>query len=572
MNVASRERPKFLRLAAVAVVLMVLMQCFMAQTPATAAPHPTFTQAGITYEVLTPADGEVGQVRITGSEYGQVASNLDLSGEVVHTWPANAPGESGSVLPADDVQRYKVTEIWEWAFYSRNLTSVALPSGLTQLGMYAFYDNRLTSVVLPDSLSSIPLAAFGWNQIREVQWPSSGLTAIGESAFSSNQMSEILVPQGVTSIEGSAFANNPATYIRIPASVTNIGQWSFSSTPNPCSFTAAVVVFEGNAPSLTSAATNRDPGDPCRAGESFFSGYGSTAGDALYFSASATGFEPLSEGKWQGYAAHAQQTQTVEFESSGGSAASAVTVMTADRLASLPTVTRAGHTFTGWYLDSALTQEFSLNSPVLSDLTLYAGWQQNFVEVSFAVNGGEAISPLSTPEGQPLADVPTPVREWYAFTGWYTDPELTESFDPGQAITENLTLYADWERELVTITFDVNGGESIDAVTAPAGEPLANVPTPVRDGHTFTGWFTNASFATPVDFALSLTQSATVYAGWLAVPAPVGPGGSPAAPASGLAQTGQGGNLAGWGMAGAALTLLGGALLLARGHRSRVQG
>ena len=41
-------------------------------------------------------------------------------------------------------------------------------------------------------------------------------------------------------------------------------------------------VFEGNAPSLTSAAANRNPDDPCRAGESFFSGYGSTASDTLY--------------------------------------------------------------------------------------------------------------------------------------------------------------------------------------------------------------------------------------------------------------------------------------------------
>lgn len=65
--------------------------------------------------------------------------------------------------------------------------------------------------------------------------------------------------------------------------------------------------------------------------------------------------------------------------------------------------------------------------------------------VSFETNGGSAIAPLTVQYGQPLTDVPTPVRVGCAFAGWYTDFDLTTPWEPGSPVTFDMTLYAAWQ-------------------------------------------------------------------------------------------------------------------------------
>lgn len=65
--------------------------------------------------------------------------------------------------------------------------------------------------------------------------------------------------------------------------------------------------------------------------------------------------------------------------------------------------------------------------------------------VSFETNGGSAIAPLTMQHGQPLTDVPTPVRAGYTFAGWYTDFDLTTPWEPGTPVTFDMTLYAAWQ-------------------------------------------------------------------------------------------------------------------------------
>lgn len=65
--------------------------------------------------------------------------------------------------------------------------------------------------------------------------------------------------------------------------------------------------------------------------------------------------------------------------------------------------------------------------------------------VFFETNGGSAIAPLTMQYGQPLTDVPTPVRAGYTFAGWYTDFDLTMPWEPGAPVTFDITLYAAWQ-------------------------------------------------------------------------------------------------------------------------------
>ena len=63
-----------------------------------------------------------------------------------------------------------------------------------------------------------------------------------------------------------------------------------------------------------------------------------------------------------------------------------------------------------------------------------------------------------------------------------------------------------------TVTFDSNGGSSVDAITV--AKNVAVLPTPTKSGYTFAGWYEEATFETPFTTDTDLTDHTTVYAKW----------------------------------------------------------
>lgn len=126
------------------------------------------------------------------------------------------------------------------AFYNcYNLSSVALPSGLTEISSLLFSSentakaNRLTSVTIPASVTQISEGAFkNASNLQTVTIPSgSQLTTIGKEAFQSCwALTSISLANAtnLTSIGKSAFANaQNLSSVTIPASVTTVGDSAF---------------------------------------------------------------------------------------------------------------------------------------------------------------------------------------------------------------------------------------------------------------------------------------------------------------------------------------------------------
>ena len=88
-----------------------------------------------------------------------------------------------------------------------------------------------------------------------------------------------------------------------------------------------------------------------------------------------------------------------------------------------------------------------------------------------------------------LPEDPTPTREGYKFFGWYFNPSYTRPYN-GEAITSDTSLYAKFIRESYTVTFNTDGGETIEPITAEYGTALSELEFPVieKPGHTFSGW------------------------------------------------------------------------------------
>ena len=150
-----------------------------------------------------------------------------------------------------------------------------------------------------------------------------------------------------------------------------------------------------------------------------------------------------------------------------------------------------------------------------------------FAIITFNANGGEGEMPaqkMTIGESQALMSNAF-TRAGYNFTGWNTAPDGSgTAYAEHQIINpqQNLTLYAQWKREPVVVTFDANGGSGSMEPQLFDPEVLQALPanTFTRDGHMFTGWNTapdgsGTSFNDQAEVMIG--GSLTLYAQWYAV-------------------------------------------------------
>ena len=218
----------------------------------------------------------------------------------------------------------------------------------------------------------------------------------------------------------------------------------------------------------------------------------------------------------------------ITFDSLGGSEVSPIQVKRGTKLPKPANPTRSGYTFTGWYTDEACTAAYDFSVPATGNLTLYAKWDVKEYTVTFHTGDGSPVEAQNVVHGgtavKPESD---PTREGCTFGGWYTDEACTEAYDFSAPVTGNLTLYAKWEAEAYTVTFNTGDGSQVEAQTVVHGGTAAKPESdPTREGCTFGGWFTDEACATAYDFGTPVTRDLTLYAKWTAIPSQPSGGGS----------------------------------------------
>jgi uncharacterized repeat protein (TIGR02543 family) len=210
---------------------------------------------------------------------------------------------------------------------------------------------------------------------------------------------------------------------------------------------------------------------------------------------------------------------TVALDAAGGSVSpSSVQAAYGAAVGALPTPALAGHTFLGWFTAAAGGAEVTAATAVTADATWYAHWEAAVRTVAFDACGG-SVSPLSVRvlHGAAAGALPVPVRTGYAFQGWFTAPSGGARADASVPVTADVTWYAHWAPDARTVAFDANGGAvSPSSVRVLHGAAAGALPTPVRVGHDFLGWFTAAAGGTRVTAATAVTADATWYAHWTA--------------------------------------------------------
>lgn len=100
----------------------------------------------------------------------------------------------------------------------------------------------------------------------------------------------------------------------------------------------------------------------------------------------------------------------------------------------------------------------------------------------FDSNGGSSIDNKIFKAGDKIElDLTPPTKDGYIFIGWEPNmPDIMPQYD--------VTLKATWEPNSYSITFDTEGGSSIDPLTLPYLEGLPEIEVPTKEGYIFGGW------------------------------------------------------------------------------------
>lgn len=223
---------------------------------------------------------------------------------------------------------------------------------------------------------------------------------------------------------------------------------------------------------------------------------------------------------------NATEACLVTYDANGGSTGTSSQMVTyGAAYGTLPTPTRTGYTFQGWFTAASGGSQVTSTTKVTSgDHTLYAQWKINTYKVTFKANKGKVKKKSSISRtvnyNAKVGSLPTPTRSGYTFLGWYTKKSGGSKISSSKVITGNVTYYAHWAKNSakVTIKLNKNGGKcSKSKITTTYGGKIGTLPTPTRSGYTFTGWYTKKSGGTKVTSTTKtkkILSTKTLYAHW----------------------------------------------------------
>ena len=262
-----------------------------------------------------------------------------------------------------------------------------------------------------------------------------------------------------------------------------------------------------------------------------------------------------------------------------------ITAQYTENNVTLPTPTKTGYTFDGWYTASTGGNKVTSPYTPTNDITLYARWTANQYRITFDADGGNVTpSTKQVTYDQKYGELPTPTKTGYTFEGWFMDDSTQITSNDTVKITEDKTLKAHWQGATYTLTVNPNGGtwngssaqqtvtgtynatKTIANPTAPSGYTVTlnndgtttqitqtktftgwtssgkgsisdttytfgdgdgtitaqykdddvTLPEPTKTGYTFDGWYTAATGGDKVNTSYKPTNNITLYARWTA--------------------------------------------------------
>lgn len=176
-------------------------------------------------------------------------------------------------------------------------------------------------------------------------------------------------------------------------------------------------------------------------------------------------------------------------------------VLYGDIISYLVPVVPEGYSFSGW--------DTTLELMPASDISVYGTWNTNSYTLKFINDLDETIETHAYPFHTDLSQIaiPTPTKTGYTFTGWDIEIPLSmPAFD--------LTLKAVFVINQYSITFETNGGSTLEMIIQDYDSDVIAPVNPSKDGYTFIGWFMDTELSMVYTFGKMTDQNIILYAKW----------------------------------------------------------
>ncbi|MGN0610496.1 MAG: PASTA domain-containing protein [Ruminiclostridium sp.] len=242
------------------------------------------------------------------------------------------------------------------------------------------------------------------------------------------------------------------------------------------------------------------------------------------------------------YVSKGKQTTTVNvsFDANGG----AVTQNSKDvtlgaEYGELPTATKTGETFIGWYTKAEGGERINASTTVTNSSahTLYARYSTNTYTVTFDANGGTvSTDSITVTYGATYGKLPTPTRKGFSFKGWSTAVHGGSLRGKNDVVKEDHTLYAIWDRLVIFYADNIfmpcfDGEENVHKGIWEEFQGSCAVeyyqfewynsncifPYAEKEGYIFDGWYTSEKGGTKIESFNEITEAEqNLYAHWKA--------------------------------------------------------
>ena len=256
-----------------------------------------------------------------------------------------------------------------------------------------------------------------------------------------------------------------------------------------------------------------------------FAGWSTTANGSVAFTDGQSVKNLAPEGSITLYAVWlADNERVITFEGNGVVVNPSTMIVTVgDAYGALPTLTRAGYTFDGWFtaLENGTRVETTTTVPQGANHTLYAHWTINIYNVVLNENGGNNVDDLTYTVETTTLTLPTLTRAGYTFNGWFTAEVAGTKVESTDILSKlgNQEYYAQWTAITYNVVLNENGGNNVDDLTYTVETTTLTLPTLTKANYVFTGWFTAEVGGTKVEATdiLSKLGNQEYYAQWTAI-------------------------------------------------------
>ncbi len=172
-----------------------------------------------------------------------------------------------------------------------------------------------------------------------------------------------------------------------------------------------------------------------------------------------------------------------------------------------PTLT--GYDFGGWYLDEDCTKPFEMTIMPKKDIKLYARWNFAVKTITFVTNSEDsAVNQLLAVPGSEI-ELEIPYRAKYSFLGWFRDEGLRNEFTDTIMPSENITLYAKWEKMDFEMVLHDEYHETIKEMIQ--YEQLFYLPEVTFEHAVLEGWYYDSKFKNKVENNYILVSDNTEF-------------------------------------------------------------